>query len=148
MSENGPKVQQAKLTEFVPDDKNANKGTERGLYLLDTSFEKVGAARSIVSDANNKVPAGNKTLQAAIDAGFEDAIVVESDGTKLIIVKRTDWDLDDPDPNNPARQYAYLDNRAGEVGLEWDVTQMSLDLESGFDCEAANLRPRTGNAPR
>lgn len=127
------KVTESKLTEFTPDEKNANKGTERGRYMLETSIEKVGAGRSIVVDKHGKVIAGNKTQEVAIAKGIEDAIVVETDGTQLVVTKRTDLDLDDPDPNNPARQYAYLDNRTGEIGLEWDAGQIQLDLEAGLD---------------
>jgi len=127
------KVQEGKLSELVPDDRNANKGTERGRYMLETSLEQVGAGRGIVVDKHGKVIAGNKTQEVAIASGIEDAIIVETDGRQLVVTKRLDMDLDDPDPNNPARKYAYLDNRAGEVGLAWDGAQMALDLESGFD---------------
>lgn len=127
------KVTEAKLAEFTPDDKNANRGTERGRYMLETSLEQVGAGRGIVVDKHGKVIAGNKTQEVAIAQGIEDAIIVETDGRQLVVTKRLDMDLDDPDPNNPARKYAYLDNRAGEVGLAWEPEQMSLDLESGFD---------------
>ena len=131
-----PKVRDAKLSEFQPDDRNANQGTERGRYMLETSLERVGAGRGIVVDKHGKVIAGNKTQEVAIAQGIEDAIVVETDGTRLVVTKRTDLDLDDPDPNNLARQYAYLDNRAGEVGLSWDAGQLQLDLEGGFDFDA------------
>ena len=131
-----PTATDAKLTEFTPDDRNANQGTERGRYMLETSIERVGAGRGIVVDKHGKVIAGNKTQEIAIAQGIENAIVVETDGTRLVVTKRTDLDLDDPDPNNLARQYAYLDNRAGEVGLEWDLEQVTLDLEGGFDFDA------------
>ena len=32
-----------------------------------------------------------------------------------------------------ARQYAYLDNRASEVGLAWDAEQVLNDLNTGVD---------------
>jgi hypothetical protein len=129
-------VVEAKLTDFVPDDKNANLGTERGRYMLETSLERVGAGRGIVVDKNGKVIAGNKTQEVALAQGIEDAIVVETDGQQLVITKRTDLDLDDPDPNSLARQYAYLDNRSSEVGLEWNPAQIQLDLGAGFDFSA------------
>ena len=128
-----PTATDAKLTEFTPDDRNANQGTERGRYMLETSIERVGAGRGIVVDKHGKVIAGNKTQEIAIAQGIEDAIVVETDGTRLVVTKRTDLDLDDPDPNNLARQYAYLDNRAGEVGLEWSAEQLVLDKLEGFE---------------
>ena len=87
----------------------------------------------VCRDKHGKVIAGNKTQEVAIAQGIEDAIVVETDGTQLVVTKRLDMDLDDPDPNNPARKYAYLDNRAGEVGLAWNPDQMRFDFASGFD---------------
>ena len=128
-----PKVRDAKLSEFQPDEHNANKGTERGRYMLETSVDDVGSGRSLVADKHGRVVAGNKTQEVFIQAGMEDAIVVETDGKRPIIHVRTDWDLDDPDPNNPARRYAYWDNRTGEVGYELDPEQVKVDLAAGFD---------------
>lgn len=121
-----------KITDFKPDPNNANKGTERGLRLLDDSLEQVGLGRSIVVDKNGIVIAGNKTQERAADRGFEEAIVVKTRGDKLVVVQREDLDLMDNDPNNPARRLAYLDNRASEL-LEWDVEQVLADVQAGMD---------------
>jgi len=124
------KVSRRKITDYTPDPHNANQGTERGQYLIDHSVESVGLARSIVAANDDTIPAGNKTLQAAVDAGIEDVIEVETDGRALVVVKRTDWaGVDDP----AARKYAYLDNRAGEVGLDWDAAVISGDIDAGID---------------
>jgi hypothetical protein len=125
-----PKITKRKVSDYTPDQSNANKGTERGQYLIDTSVESVGLARSIVAASDDTIPAGNKTLQAALDAGIEDVIEVETDGNALVVVKRTDWDTVD---STQARQYAYLDNRASEVGLAWDAEQVLRDLDAGVD---------------
>ena len=130
-----PKVYDAKLTDFLPDSHNANAGTERGRYMVGQSIQAVGAGRSLVADKNGVIVAGNKTQEALVDSGIDDAIVVETDGKQIVIVKRTDFDLADENPNNPARQYAYYDNRAGEVGLSWDVEVMQVDAAAGFDFE-------------
>lgn len=127
---NGVKVTQRKISDYVPDPHNANKGTERGQYMIDASVGEFGLARSIVAAADNTIPAGNKTLQAAIDAGFEDVIEVETDGRALVVVKRIDWPTVD---DERARKYAYYDNRSGQVDLEWDVEQIVNDLDSGVD---------------
>jgi hypothetical protein len=116
--------------DYTPDPSNANKGTERGQYMIDTSVESVGLARSIVAANDDTIPAGNKTLQAALDAGIEDVIEVETDGNALVVVKRTDWPTVD---SEAARKYAYLDNRASEVGLAWDAEQVLADLDAGVD---------------
>lgn len=127
----GPKVYERKLTDFLPDTSNANKGTVRGRKLLGESLSKMGAARSLVSDANNRIPAGNKSLQAMVEAGFENALVVETDGRTPVIVKRTDWDLNDP--KGAARKYAYYDNRVAELDLDWDRDELIKSLEAGLE---------------
>ena len=125
-----PTIRKRKIGDYTPDAHNANKGSERGQYMIDTSVESVGLARSIVAANDDTIPAGNKTLQAALDAGIEDVIEVETDGNALVVVKRTDWATVD---SEKARQYAYLDNRASELGLQWDAEQVLRDLDVGVD---------------
>ena len=132
-----------KISALIPDSKNANRGTKRGNIATQTSLSRFGAARSIVVDRDNRIIAGNHVVANAPASGIDDAIVVESDGSKLVVVKRTDLSLDDP----KARELAIADNRAGELGLEWDATVMAdlcgdLDLKPFFtDMELADLLP-------
>jgi len=104
------------LADIAPDNRNANKGTERGAGMLEHSLRTYGAGRSILLDKNNRVIAGNKTLEQASQIGL-DVLVVDSDGTKLIAVRRTDVNLD----SVAGRELAIADNRTSEVGLSWDV---------------------------
>lgn len=113
-----------KIDELVPDSKNANKGTERGRKALDTSLRQYGAGRSILVDKNNKIIAGNKTVELATVVGIDDVVVVETDGTKLVAVKRTDLDLEDN--SGKARALAVYDNRVGELDLDWDLDALSM----------------------
>ena len=126
-------MEHVKLSEFTPDPKNANKGTERGRGMLEKSLQELGAGRSILVDKHGTAIAGNKTLSVAIESGFEDAIVVETDGTRLVVVKRTDLDLS---KDEKAKLLAVGDNRASEIGLEWDtdvLTELSQEVDlSGF----------------
>jgi len=121
-----------KATDLIPDVRNANKGTQRGLALLDKSLRELGAGRSILVDKHGRVIAGNKTLQAAVDIGLEDMILVPSDGSRLVAVQRTDLDLE-TDAN--ARQLAWADNRVGELDLDWDVTKLLEDIGAGMDLD-------------
>ena len=114
-----------KISELVPDDKNYNKGTEFGDSLLDKSLRNYGAGRSILLDKNNRIIAGNKTAQKAGEIGLEDVQIIESDGTKLIAVKRTDIDLD----SEAGRELALADNAVSKVNLEWDEENLKLDFE-------------------
>ena len=122
-----------KIEDLQPDAGNANKGTERGRGVVEDSLRHYGAGRSILSDRDGTVIAGNKTLEAAADIGLP-VRVVQTDGSELVVVQRTDLDLDGGGPEaEMARQLAYADNRASEVGLDWDLERMAADLESGLD---------------
>lgn len=121
-----------KIHELQLDSRNANKGTKRGQKAIVASLEHYGAGRSILIDKNGKVIAGNHVVANAQVAGFEDVVVVESDGTKIIAVQRTDLDLNDP----KARELAIADNRASELGLEWNpeiLADSELNLKAFFN---------------
>ena len=135
-------VKRARVADLVPDGRNANRGTPRGRAVLDKSLQELGAGRSILVDRNGRIIAGNKTHEAAAGAGLEDVIIVETDGTQLVAVKRVDLDLDD----EAARRLAYADNRAAQLGLEWDVEQLAADLEAGLDLGGL-CRGRVGQPP-
>lgn len=122
-----------KIADLTPDSQNPNRGTERGVYAVETSLERYGAGRSILVDARGRVIAGNKTLQAAADKGFA-VEVVQTTGDTLIVVQRTDLDLDDP--AGAARALSVADNRAGELGLDWDPVEMSALVAGGMDVSA------------
>lgn len=142
----------AKLTDFKPDLSNANKGTERGLRALDDSIAQLGLGRSIVVDKHGVIIAGNKTHERAVDRGIEDAEVVHTTGDTLVVVQRDDLDLSSLDPNNPARQLAYRDNRISELDLKWDAEQVLADVNAGMDLSALwgddELEQLTGDVSR
>lgn len=123
------------LDAFTPDPANPNRGTERGGILLRKSLDETGIGRSLVADAQGRIVAGNKTLQQLRELGVGEAIVVETDGRTPVIVRRRDFDLADPDPDNRARRYAYLDNQAALVGIEFDPDVIREDLERGLQLE-------------
>ena len=118
-----PKVYEGKLADLIPDDKNANQGTERGNFMMEQSFRKFGAGRSLLIDKNGKIIGGNKSHGTAGAIGLEDVVIVPSDGTKVVAVQRTDIDLDSPE----GRELAIADNRTSEINLSWDYSQL-VDL--------------------
>lgn len=119
-------VEVVKLSTLVQDDHNANKGTERGAEMIRESLKKYGAGRSILLDRHGVIIAGNKTALNATAIGMDDVIVVKTDGSKIIAVQREDLDLQ-ADPK--ARELAIADNRASEVSLNWDVTEIATLLQ-------------------
>lgn len=123
-------LKRGKLKALIPDEKNANEGTERGQRVLEDSLRRYGAGRSILLDKNGRIIAGNKTHAEAGQMGMENVVVIETDGTELVAVKRMDLDLEKDDK---ARELAYADNRAGELGLSWSPKQIMDDLKAGID---------------
>ena len=109
-------VTAARLADLQPDIKNANAGTERGRGMVEESLRRYGAGRSILVDKSGRIIAGNHVAEVAADIGLDDCIVVPTDGRRLVVVQRTDLDLDSP----TGRALAIADNRTSEVGLSWD----------------------------
>lgn len=116
------------ISDLTLDERNANRGSERGAKMLGDSLVDFGAGRSILVDKNGKVIAGNKTLQSAIDAGLE-IETIRTTGDKLIVVQREDLDLDG---DGKARLLAYADNRIAEVSLDWDNAIVAEDMNAGI----------------
>ena len=117
-----------KISDLVPDANNYNKGTEFGSGLIAKSIQKNGLGRSLLLDKNGKVIAGNKTLEGTVAAGFndDDIIVVKTDGTKLVVVQRTDLDLG----TKRGKEMALADNATSKANLAWDYEAISADFES------------------
>lgn len=107
-----------RVRDLLPDDRNANKGTERGAALLEKSLQQFGAGRSVLVDRDGRVIAGNKTLEGAAALGIDDVVVVQTDGKKLVVVQRLDLDLQ---KDRRARELAIADNRTNQINLDWDA---------------------------
>lgn len=114
---------QIKIKDLVPDNKNYNKGTEAGGAMIEKSLRKFGAGRSILLDKNNRIIAGNKTIENAGSIGLEDVIVVETTGDKIVAVKRNDIDLD----TKKGREMALADNATAKANIEWDTEAIAED---------------------
>lgn len=129
-----------KINQLIPDKKNSNKGTAKGKQALKQSLERLGAGRSILIDKNGQIIAGNKTIEQAKLSGFTDIEVIQSDGTKIIAVQRTDLDLD---IDGKARELALADNRTGELDLEWDQEFLDKFMEELPDLDYLFEPPET-----
>lgn len=116
-------VKNASVKDLVFDDKNYNQGNPFGEGLIEKSFSKHGAGRSILLDKNNRIIAGNKSTQKFSDNGGENVIIVEVTGDTLVAVKRTDIDLD----SKQGREMALADNASAKANITWDTVTLSED---------------------
>lgn len=127
-------VRRRKLTDYQPNPRNHNKGSERGSGMLEDSFRHYGPGRSLVADEDDMLIAGNQSQEAALNAGIEDVIEVETDGSTLVVVKRRDLDLDaDDDTGKRAVELSYMDNRSQQVSFEMQAEQLFQDMAAGVD---------------
>ena len=121
------------INNLKSDHKNARKRTDRSAALLAESLKRYGAARSIVIDENNRILAGNGTIEGAKAAGIQNIRVIETDGTEIIAVKRTGLTEDEK------IGLALADNRTSDLS-DWDkdmLQQLSEehDIAPWFDAD-------------
>lgn len=119
------------IADLTPDSANPNRGTSRGRGMLEDSVREDGAGRSILVDKDGNVIAGNKTVDVAAELDLP-VRVVQTDGTELVVVQRTDVDA----KSVHGRRMAVRDNRTSEVGLEWDIDVLA---ELGEDMDLSGL---------
>ena len=123
---------QVTIEDLTFDDKNFNKHTEFGMSLLEKSLRNNGAGRSILIDKNNRIIGGNGVVEVAGQIGLNNVRIVESDGSEIIAVKRTDIDLD----SKQGREMALADNATASADLSWDYEEIGKAVES-FDIDVA-----------
>lgn len=123
-------VKKIRLSDLIQLKKNPNLGSERGNALLETSFEKGGAGRSILIANNGEILAGNHATEVYGQLFDEqDVLVVETDGKQLVAVKRTD--IPDSDDER-AKALIIGDNRTSDFH-EYDGDVIADMLESDKD---------------
>lgn len=124
------KPKEAKIDELIHDNLNANKHSEYGMRLLEKSISELGLGRSIVVDKNNRIIGGNGVVETAVSLGFEDIIIVPTDGKKLVVVKREDVDLD----SEKGRSLALADNAVAKANITWDEKAIN-EIKEKWDVE-------------
>jgi DNA modification methylase len=105
------------IKDLKSDHKNARKRTDRSAKLIAESLHRYGAARSIVIDEENRILAGNGTIEGAKAAGIQNVRVIETDGTEIIAVKRTGLSEDEK------VGLALADNRTSDLS-DWDAQML------------------------
>lgn len=91
-----PTVKRQKLADFKPAEINPNAGNQNSVPMIVESIQTNGAGRPMLADKHGEMVGGSHSLQAFVDAGIDEAIVIEHDGTLPIIFKRTDLDIASP----------------------------------------------------
>lgn len=112
----------AKGAEIKFDKRNYRKHNDRNKDLIRKSLNECGAGRSILIDNDNEIIAGNGIYEQAKELGIKTKIV-ETDGTELVVVKRTDLSTDD----EKRKQMAIMDNSTSDSS-EFDVELLKVDL--------------------
>ena len=128
-----PTVKMLPLSSLRLDERNANRGSERGRKMLEDSLRKLGAGRSVLVDRQGRVIAGNKTVETARKLGLKQIAVIETDGETLVAVRRGDLDLQ---TDKRAVELAVADNRVAEIDLDWNsevLAALDIDLSQFWD---------------
>lgn len=119
-----------KLEDLKPDPRNANRGTPRGHSIIERSVRERGAGRSGLAAADGTMIAGSQTLQKMAELGMK-IKPVHTSGDEWVVVIR-----DDIAPGSEeATLLAIEDNRATEVGLEWEPDVLAA-IAREFDVSA------------
>ena len=107
-----------RLTDLIPDPRNARRHSPENLAMIEASLREVGAARSIVIDEANTILAGNATVASAKAIGLERVRIVDAEPDELIAVRRRDLS------EFLKERLKHFDNRSAELG-EWDELRIA-----------------------
>jgi len=119
------------LDQLTLDPGNSCVHNERNLEVIAGSIQEVGAGRSVLMDADGIIRAGNGTVQGAGRAGLKKARIIETDGSELIVVKRTDLS------GAKAVAAGVADNRASDLH-SYDADKLKDQLAE-IDAELPDL---------
>jgi hypothetical protein len=114
------KLERRKISELKNDPANARKHSSRNLKAIRDSLDVFGQQKPIVVDSRGVVIAGNGTLEAARELGWDDIAVA----------------VTDLDPAH-AQAFGIADNRTAELA-EWDTDVLGQLLE-GMDSDLADI---------
>ena len=110
-----------KAPEIKFDPRNYRKHSEQNKKVIKKSLQELGAGRSVVIDADDTLVTGNGVYEQAQKLKMP-VRVVETDGSELVVVKRTDIHADD----EKRRKLALADNAAGDLS-EWNDDLLRAD---------------------
>lgn len=103
------------------DKRNYRKHGDRNRKLIRKSLDELGAGRSIVIDADGEIIGGNGVFEAWGDRPIK---VIESDGSELVVVQRTDLKTND----EKRKKLAIMDNSTSDTST-WDMSLLQADFD-------------------
>jgi hypothetical protein len=128
-----------KFKDIKPDSRNTNKHTEYGMHTLDNSLEQVGIIESVTISNDNVIISGNARHEKIGQKFTNDAIIVETDGTTPVVIKRTDIESGTKEfhkasilANTVAQKNQNIDVELVEVlanEFEFEVSEVFVDVE-------------------
>lgn len=104
------------------DKHNYRKHSDKNKSLIRKSLEECGAGRSIITDKNGEIIAGNGVYEQAKALNIP-VKIIETDGSELVVVKRTDLATED----EKRKKLALMDNSASDQ-VEWDLDNITSDF--------------------
>ncbi len=125
----GVSVEMVPIEQITQDPGNLRQHPEHNAGLVSRSIEDLGIVRPVAVDKHNQLIAGNQTTESAMQAGYTQALIVETAGDVLIVHRR---------PNlNPEQRLmaAFLDNHSSDTSMFADerVGQAIFEHEALFD---------------
>ena len=120
-AEQGNEIKTA--ADLKQDSHNYRKHSDTNKARIRKSIDEAGLGRSVVIDADGVLVAGNG-VQSVIDKDTP-VRVVETDGTELVVVKRTDLHTGDP-----RRKTLALADNATADDVEWDFEAIAEDWDA------------------
>ena len=110
------------MEEIKLDENNYRVHDDRNKQLINKSLKEYGAGRSVLLDKDGVIIAGNGTYEQAKELGIP-VKVIETDGSELIAVKRTDLATED----EKRKGLAIMDNSTTDSS-KFDVSKMRNDF--------------------
>jgi len=123
------KIIQIALDELELDPRNARQHNDKSIKAVSVSLDRFGQRKPIVIGSDNRVVAGNGTVQAARELGWERVAAVRVPA---------DWDAE------KIKAFAIADNRTAELS-DWNreiLAEQLLELEEAdFSPELLGFEP-------
>ena len=126
-----------RIKNFKPDDKNFNRHTKKGMEELERSIEKVGVIESITVSNDDKIISGNARKEKISKVLGEEVepIVVETDGKRPVVIKRTDIESE----TKEFYEAALLANTTAKHNINLDVNMIQEIAVEEYGIELEEL---------